>query len=1556
MKNKKGLIFALIILMSVGFAAVTTTLIINGKTTIAENEEDYQVYFSGAVVDKEDYTNEIISKDKKTITFETILKSKDEISTLEYEVTNASTIYDASVKVTVKVDNTNEIEVTNTLDAEKKLSARETRKGTLEIKLKKVTLEEKRIPITVKLEFNAEERDTTDKTPITSKVYSISGYFTDKEGNVIPNANVAVFSESPQFVKTDDYGYFYVGNLERGKHELYYIDSLDVNKDKETIKQNAIDTVNVTTTHTGEIEFNEGHKITKNKLKEENNKKIKITLVKNNGEADEEIEVTENTRYEDLPIPTKEGIKFLYWKDEKGKIITDNTFIIETTTNKLYAYYGENTYTIAYNLKGGSAEKAPTGAMFDKDVEITNPTKQATITIDANNQGATLTKNTYTGNPVFTGWTGENLSSSALANGTSWNGSLTKATTFKNLTSELNGAVTLTANYEETNITLDTPTKTGYTCGYTDTPTGAIKYTTSISTSDNKTIYVKCNPNTYTINFDTDGGTTVNSKTVTYDSKIGEITNPTKTGYNFGGWYLDTESITSESVYKYAKDITIKAKWTEGTNTKYTVNYYLQTIDKTYGSATESIVYTGITNKTVEAELKTYEGFVTPSKQTVKILADGSATVDYYYERKELKVTFINGSTKKEVKYLYGKENQAFTNNGFTKTGYTLTGYSEKENGSKNYEVTNTVSGEFIDTNYPSKTLYAVWEANTYKVVFNNNGGSGAKTELTCTYDKDCKLSTEGFTKEGYTISGWSKISEGEIEYTANATVKNLAETGSVTLYAKWSANTYTITYNANGGSGTMSKTTCTYDTNCTLAANSFTYEGYDFVNWAKDSATGETYNAGSTVKNLATSGNVDMYAIWEESLTQFGKDDWSTIASNVKSGNTDKYNVGDTKSVDLGTFGTHTVRIANKSECTNGETSETACGFVVEFADIITKQKFNSTNTNKGGWRDSMMRTYINDTIYNSLPSDLQNVITTTKVISGHGSTRGETNFETQDKLYLLSSEEIWKDFSSSSNAQYDTSTGTSKQLDYYKNQGVTTSSYAGASKQYNGSNSLWWLRSASSTDLVRFIRVLNGGEWNYYTAAGDSFGVSPAFRLQGPTAFQKDDWETIASNVKTGNTDKYNIGDTKKVNLGSLGTHTVRIANKSECTNGETSETACGFVVEFADIITNQKFNSTNTNKGGWRDSELRTYINDTIYKSLPSDLQNVITSTKVISSHGSTSGEANFETQDKLYLLSAHEVWEDGTNDKVSTYDTSYSNTKQLDYYKNQGVTMDSYAEATKQYNGSNSYWWLRSVRSRNNNYFLYVRYIGDRDAIYADRSVGVSPAFRLQGPISFQKDSWQTIQKAVKSGNTDNYNVGDTKKVDLGTLGTHTVRIANKSECTTETSETACGFVVEFADIITKQQFNSTNTNVGGWRDSKIRTYINSTIYNALPSDLQSVITTTKVISSHGKNSGETNFETQDKLYLLSTQEVWSTNDSDTSVGTSKQLDYYKKRGVTLRDNRVEAMKKYNGIEEYWWLRSARSNNTDYFVYVDGAGVWGYFPADGSNGVSPAFRIA
>ena len=224
-----------------------------------------------------------------------------------------------------------------------------------------------------------------------------------------------------------------------------------------------------------------------------------------------------------------------------------------------------------------------------------------------------------------------------------------------------------------------------------------------------------------------------------------------------------------------------------------------------------------------------------------------------------------------------------------------------------------------------------------------------------------------------------------------------------------------------------------------------------------------------------------------------------------------------------------------------------------------------------------------------------------------------------------------------------------------------------------------------------------------------------------------------------------------------------------------------------------------------------------------------------------------------------------------------------------------------------------------------------------------------------PISFESDSWSTIAANVKSGNTSKYNVGDTKEVDLGSLGKHMVRISNMSACTTETSETACGFVVEFVDIITTQKFNSTNTNKGGWKDSEMRTYINGAIYNAIPSDLQNVIVSTKVISGHGNTTGEENFETQDKLYLLNAQEVWSTNDYDTSVGTSKQLDYYKNQGVTA-SSYAGAKKQYNGSNSYWWLRSAYSGGANSFLDVNNVGVWSNIIADNSFGVSPAFRIA
>ena len=228
---------------------------------------------------------------------------------------------------------------------------------------------------------------------------------------------------------------------------------------------------------------------------------------------------------------------------------------------------------------------------------------------------------------------------------------------------------------------------------------------------------------------------------------------------------------------------------------------------------------------------------------------------------------------------------------------------------------------------------------------------------------------------------------------------------------------------------------------------------------------------------------------------SSFSSDSWSTIANAVRL-KSYPYQVGDTKTVDMGSLGTHTLRVANTSSCTNGETSQTACGFVVEFADIISKESMNSTETNVGGWPASAMRTYVNTTVYSALPSDLQNVIATTTVVSGHGSTSGEANFTSSDKLYLLSTKEVWGKDGTSNIINYDTAEAETRQLDYYKNNGVTTSNYGGTLKQYNDTNMIWWLRSATSYATDGFFNVYGDGDWNNYHA-NYILGVAPAFRI---------------------------------------------------------------------------------------------------------------------------------------------------------------------------------------------------------------------------------------------------------------------------------------------------------------------------------------------------------------------------------------------------------------------------------------------------------------------------
>ena len=282
-----------------------------------------------------------------------------------------------------------------------------------------------------------------------------------------------------------------------------------------------------------------------------------------------------------------------------------------------------------------------------------------------------------------------------------------------------------------------------------------------------------------------------------------------------------------------------------------------------------------------------------------------------------------------------------------------------------------------------------------------------------------------------------------------------------------------------------------------------------------------------------------------------------------------------------------------------------------------------------------------------------------------------------------------------------------------------VTSSTYMfyGCTKLIGGAGTKY-----NSSHIDKTYARIDGGTSNpgYFTDITDV-----------PNSFSTDSWKTIIKAVKNNNISKYNVGDTRTIDMGSYGTHTLRVANMStpsECSTSRFSQTACGFVLEFADIITTHTMNDTYTNVGGWPATSMRIFVNNDIYNLLPSDLKNGIIDTTVVSSYGSEDS-SNFTSTDKLYLLSPTEIWSDWKSNSGSNYDTARDVTRQLDYYKNEGVTTSNYSKAIKFYNSTDDWWWLRSARSIDDYSFYNVYYYGGWSYDSATYTYGVSPAFRI-----------------------------------------------------------------------------------------------------------------------------------------------------------------------------------------------------------------------------------
>ena len=266
---------------------------------------------------------------------------------------------------------------------------------------------------------------------------------------------------------------------------------------------------------------------------------------------------------------------------------------------------------------------------------------------------------------------------------------------------------------------------------------------------------------------------------------------------------------------------------------------------------------------------------------------------------------------------------------------------------------------------------------------------------------------------------------------------------------------------------------------------------------------------------------------------------------------------------------------------------------------------------------------------------------------------------------------------------------------------------------------------------------------------------------------------------------------------------------------------------------------------------------------------------------------------------------------------------------------------------------------------------------------NESATKNSSLSIEKPTEFEKDSWSTIKTNIQNNNTSQYNIGDTKIVTINNKK-YTVRIANKTtgeHCGDEDitySQTACGFVVEFVDIITKMKMYDNATNVGGYPTTLVYDYLKNTLYGQLPEDLQLAIKPTRVISGYGCISGMNgfncanpdndgnNYTTIDKLYLLSAEEVYGTDEGilnfyDTAIGATHQLDFYRNNEVAFNSNTNTgtnigiASKKYTTYILWWWLRTPAACNYYSFANVSATGVWNTTSANNTPGVAPAFRI-